>query len=83
MAVPYLGQFIIQWPRSISLTRGADALHFAWPTQPGVLYQLQSSQDLLRWINEGGPVAGSGADMTVDIPPGITSGKFYRLILVF
>jgi hypothetical protein len=65
------------------LTRGTTVLHFIWPTQLGVLYQLQSSQDLLHWNNEGGPIAGSGADMTVDIPPGITGGKFYRLVLAF
>jgi hypothetical protein len=65
----------------LTLTRTNDTLYFGWPSAVGLNYQLQSSTSLLpdSWTDEGAPFAGTGAQLSTNIPSGPEPEKFYRL----
>ncbi|NGO39706.1 hypothetical protein G4L39_09915 [Limisphaera ngatamarikiensis] len=63
------------------LTPGGDGIEFVWPTQPGVRYVLQSTDDLgsPRWRDVADVVApGDGMQF---IEPRSAAQRYYRLVL--
>jgi hypothetical protein len=55
----------------------------SFPTQTGVLYQLQSSTDLIAesWLDVGAPYSGTGGVLSPAITIGPEPKKFFRLHL--
>jgi hypothetical protein len=63
------------------LTPGGDGIEFVWPTQPGVRYVLQSTDDVgsPRWRDVADVVApGDGMQFT---EPRSAAQRYYRLVL--
>jgi hypothetical protein len=61
----------------MSVTRLGRSLH--WNTQPGGLYQVQSSTNLATWSNVGEPRASMGANDSLDVTNS-QKAAFYRVI---
>lgn len=56
------------------------AVEVELPGLRGVLYQLQSSTDLVLWANEGAPIAGTGQPIRILQTTRDTAKKFYRYL---
>lgn len=68
-------------PNSVLRTRlvpTEQGIFLSWNTQPGLMYQVQSSIDVSSWANLGSPRFAAGS--TDSIPVGGDSSVFYRLI---
>lgn len=50
------------------------------PGNLGVNYQIQSSPDLISWVNIGGPMLGQGQPVRILDPSRGTNKKFYRYL---
>ncbi len=68
----------------LTLTRSGTDVVLSFPTQTGVLYQLQSSTDLTAasWLNVGVPHVGTGGTRSANITIGPEPKKFFRLRLL-
>src|ERR1044071_7995482 len=64
----------------VRLESSPQGVFLHWNTQPGSIYQVQSSTDLKHWTNTGDPrwAAGSGDSMYV----GGSNAKYYRGLLL-
>jgi hypothetical protein len=58
---------------------GSGDLELAWPGQSGSTYQLQNSEDLLKWQNLGNPLPGVTGQMSVRQAVTPTAWRYYRL----
>jgi hypothetical protein len=56
-------------------------LHFQWNTQPGMIYQVQSSSDLRQWSNLGAPRFAAGTGDSVPIEKS-SAAAYFRVIRV-
>lgn len=63
-----------------NVLRLASAVEVEMPGLQGVLYQLQSSPDLVLWANEGTPIAGTGQPIRILQTTRDTAKKFYRYL---
>jgi hypothetical protein len=54
------------------------AVQLSYPTDPSLSYQLQTSEDLATFTNEGLPVAGSGQVQKIT-EPATTGARFYKV----
>ena len=68
---------------TLTITRSGTDVVLSFPTQTGVLYQLQSSTDLTAasWLNVGAPYSGTGGVLSPTITIGPEPKKFFRLHL--
>ena len=68
---------------TLAITRSGTDVVLSFPTQTGVLYQLQSSIDLTAasWLNVGAPYSGTGGVLSPTITIGPEPKKFFRLHL--
>jgi uncharacterized membrane protein len=68
---------------TLTLTRSGTDVVLSFPTQTGVLYQLQSSTDLIAesWLDVGAPYSGTGGVLSPAITIGPEPKKFFRLHL--
>lgn len=62
----------------LALTRNETTLTLAWPTVNGIVYQLQASNDLSVWTDDGPFVLGDGQPASVTRAPE-AARRFYRL----
>ena len=60
------------------------AAEIAWPTLPGVSYQVQTSLSLdnPNWTDFGSPVIGNGSEMSVFDSTRNKAKQFYRIITI-
>ena len=60
----------------------ARAVEIGWPSEAGLLYQVQWTDNLVTpaWLNLGGTVRGNGAIKTVCDPIGGIERRFYRVL---
>lgn len=63
---------------ALALTRAEAVLTLQWPTVDGIVYQLQASDDLTTWIDDGTFVLGNGSPATATRSPEVAR-RFYRL----
>lgn len=63
------------------LTAASGQLRFHWSTQPGNVYQVQVSTNLVDWVNVGAPRFAAGGADSVPIEQG-GGMAVYRVILV-
>ena len=62
----------------VLLDHTPQGLFLQWNTQPGLIYQVQSSTDLKHWTNAGDPRWAAG---TVDsMYVGGASANYYRAV---
>jgi hypothetical protein len=61
------------------LNNTPEGLLFAWNTQPGLIYQVQTSTDLATWQNVGLPRFATGAADSILVDGG-TQSVYYRVI---
>ena len=52
-----------------------------FPSQPGVTYQIQSSTDLLNWVDQGPVIVGDGSIKSLLEPINGTTHKFFRVVV--
>lgn len=64
-----------------AVSASTGQLRFNWNTQPGMVYQVQVSTNLVDWSNVGPPRFAAGAGDNVPIEQTGTAG-YYRVILV-
>lgn len=67
----------------LALTGSGGNLELRWNSQLGVLYEPQSSTNLIRWTDlVESPLVGTGAEMTVasGLAPAGTPFRFYRML---
>ncbi len=59
-------------------------MRLAFPTQPGVRYQLQHSATLAPsdWTDSGTPVAGTGEELEVEVEAPSAGAVFFRVVVV-
>lgn len=71
-------------PGALHFTRNGSTLEFRFPTQVGVTYQVQQSEDLSNWIFSGYSAAGCDGEMTMTLPMPMptVSKQFYRIIAI-
>lgn len=62
----------------VNVAGTAEKVHVNWTGQSGTRYQIQTSTNLVNWINVGEPRTGTGAD-SVSFPLGGGAG-FYRVV---
>lgn len=71
-------------PPTVTITlTSSSSLGFSLASVAGRSYQLQSTATLTptTWVNEGAPVAGNGALLSLEAVIGADPGKFYRIIV--
>jgi hypothetical protein len=69
-------------PNSVLRTRFAmtpQGRRLYWTTQPGFVYQVQTSSDFTAWTNFGDPRFAAGTSDSIPIP-GAARSAFYRVI---
>jgi hypothetical protein len=65
---------------SVGLAGGT--VNFTWSAVPGRIYHVQSSADLMNWIDAGlGDLSGDGDTLSASVPMS-ASKQFYRIVLV-
>jgi Putative Ig domain len=71
-------------PGSLRFARNGGTLEFRFPTQFGVTYQVQQSEDLSNWVFSGYSAAGCNAEMTMTLPMPLppVNKQFYRIIAI-
>jgi hypothetical protein len=70
------------WLRT-ALVHTAQGLFLAWNPQPGLVYQVQTSTDLVTWVNLGGPRFAAGATDSIYVGAGGAGLNSYRVIRVW
>ena len=60
-----------------SISHSSQGWFLAWTTQPGLIYQVQSSTDLINWTNLGGPRFAAGTSDSIFL--GLTNQSYYRI----
>lgn len=63
----------------VRLSSTPQGLFASWNTEPGLMYQLQSSPDLTSWTNVGGPRFAAGSVDSLTVGAGAAPG-YYRII---
>ncbi len=65
----------------LRITANRQGRQLNWTTQPGFIYQVQSSADARTWVDFGAPrlAAGTTDSAAIDGPQG---SVFYRLMLL-
>jgi len=62
--------------------QNGGSLDIIFGTQTGFSYQLQSTTNLAavpaNWVNEGGPVSGTGSSVTSSVPTSLDT-NFFRV----
>ena len=68
------------------MTTGSSSISLAWPTTPGVRYQVEWSDDLALWHPAGSSIIASTSGMTwtddgsqTGSSPNTQNHRFYRL----
>lgn len=71
-------------PGSLRFERNGGMLDFRFPTQLGVTYQIQQSEDMSDWKFSGYSAAGCNGEMTMTMPMPLppASKQFYRIIAI-
>lgn len=71
-------------PGELRFARTGGMLEFQFPTEIGVTYQIQQSEDLINWLYSGYSAAGSGGEMIMALPEPAepVSKQFYRIIAI-
>jgi hypothetical protein len=54
-------------------------MFLSWNTQPGLMYQVQVTTDLISWVNLGAPRFAAGTTDSIYIGGGPTG--YYRILL--
>jgi hypothetical protein len=68
------------WLRS-GLVPTSQGMFLTWNPQPGLLYQVQSSVDMLSWENVGEQRLASGSQDSMMVGYGTTS-RYYRIVVL-
>jgi len=63
---------------SLSLNSGADEATLQWPSQPGALYNIKTSLDLIIWEDLETALSSGGSD-TDYVTPAISPRKFFTV----
>ena len=63
----------------IVATRKGSTLQVSWPAFAGKSYQLQVSDNLTSWTNQGAAQAGIGKTVSVDMPVENVTARFMRV----
>ena len=79
MTNAYTGNFTINFPRTLSYTKGPGGLTVSWPTATGLFYRLQSSPNLSLWAEASGWVAGTGTPLQMTFATTNAPAGFFRL----
>jgi hypothetical protein len=72
-------------PRSVlrtRITRTPQGRFLHWNTQPGFVYQVQTTTNLTGWTNLGQPRFASGYEDSILLQPGSNGAAFYRVIRI-
>lgn len=65
----------------VTMTRSEGTFEFMWPSVDGLIYQLQSNPGLApdSWSDVGEPRIGNGGLLSLSLPIGTDTSRFYRL----
>ncbi|HEY5913637.1 MAG TPA: lamin tail domain-containing protein [Verrucomicrobiae bacterium] len=71
-------------PQMSSVVANGSQFTLSWLSVSGQIYQLEFSDDLAAaaWSAVGGPVAGTGQELTLTLDLGAANQRFYRLRLM-
>ena len=61
-------------------TKTPEGMFVSWNTQPGATYQVQSTTNLVTWINLGAPRFAAGTSDSINV--GNNTAGFYRVLLM-
>ena len=69
---------------NVAIVMAAPSLYFAWQTQAGLAYQLQSKTNLLQetWHSIDSPILATNTTMTFNITSGTDAQRFYRIMVL-
>ena len=70
------------WLRT-ALVGTAQGLFLTWNPQPGLVYQVQTSTDLVTWVNLGGPRFAAGYTDSIYVGAGGVGLNSYRVVRVW
>ena len=68
-------------PDPLVITRENNDARLAWKTIPGYQYQLQSSDNLVDWTNEGLPAPGTGGTISQLYPIASNPRRLFRAVI--
>lgn len=66
-------------PTELQLLVTVNQTQLFFESSVGVIYEIESSQDLSNWSNEGAPLVGDGSNFTITIPTASGGKQFFRV----
>ena len=81
MVAPHTSTFTISFPHTLTYSNGPGGFNISWPTTAGLFYQLQTSLNLITWVDATGWLAGTGAPLPMTFPTTNAPQQFFRVVM--
>lgn len=81
MTAPNSRILFMNFPHSVTFTNSPEGNIVSWPSTAGTFYRLQSSLDLVTWMDLDDWIAGTGLPLQKTCPTIYAPVQFYRILI--